>query len=695
VEARLLPAIFGTLTLILVWWAARPVGAWAAAGLSAAAIMAISPLHVYYSREGRPYALAMLVAALLLVALLCEAPRLFLFAAGAALITSAVAAPLIASASVAALVSGLLRRTDPAKRRLDWIVGTAALLLLALVPLLYRGAGGATTGVEFPEINIDLIDSIVRALSVTAVGTVERGRAAWMIFVVAIVGAIALLRSDRRRGMIVVVMTVLPIVISLLALWISKHWFAIRYVCIALPAYVILVGSGIAAIAKLGRLTVARWAIVVAAVAGIATQTIRPAVEEPYRKLDWRVIASTIWRHAQDGDLVMTAEAWSTVSLRFYLRQLPQRVRLVEVTDPVIAHALLAEKGRAWLVTAGHSIDTRVRGWFCQFPIVLSSRLEELRVHYAPSESDFLGLRSLVHERRAFTDALGGRSITLHLGAEDGVFLREGWAQPEGTGEEAFRWAIDGSARMVAPFVTQRDRMLSVRLTPLEHEGLPAQVMDILMNGAQVARIVLEGGTEDHHVPLPAERWSANVNVIDFRFKRANAPAELDSGQRDPRRLSASFDTITIAEEGSPSVAAKPHGTIRLQELTIDGTAPPLDERSLWRGRMPRFETQLLSEPEVRRLVARLGFDPEVVWPRIASGALGIESLMESLATSSACTDDRGFVRRIWTTVFERPPNAIEERVLLSLLRQGPSRVALIERVVRMDEFRRAISGVV
>ena len=695
VGARLLPAVFGTLTVILVWWAAHAGGTWAAAGLSAAGLMAISPLHVYYSREGRPYALAMLCAALLLAALIRESPRMFLVASGAALLTSAVAAPLVASAAIAAFASGVLRGQDRAKRRSDWIGAGVALLVLVLFPLLYRGAGRATTGVAFPDVDAGLIDSIVRALSVTAVGSADRGRAAWTIFAVAIVGAIALVRSDRRRGTIVVVMTVLPVVTSLLALWISRHWFAIRYVCIALPAYVVLVGSGIAAIAQLGRVAIARWAIVAAAVAGIATQTIRPAMDEPHRKLDWRVIASTIWRHAHDGDLVMTAEGWSTVSLGFYLRQLPQRVRMVEVTDPVIAHALLAERGRAWLVTAGHSNDVRVRGWFCQFPVVLSSRQEDLRVHYAPSASDFLGQRSLVYERRAVTEAFGGRSITLHLGSEDALFLREGWALPEGTGEEAFRWAMDGGARIVAPFVTKRDRVLSIRVTPLEHQGLPPQVMDILMNGAEVARIVLEGGTEDHEVHLPAARWSSNVNLIEFRFTRANAPAELDRGQTDPRRLSASFDTITIAEAGASSVAAKPHGTIRLQELTLDGTAPPLDERSLWRGRETRFETQLLSEPAVRRLAARLGFDPEVVWPRVVGREVAIESLMESLATSSVCLDDRAFVRGIWITVFERSPNAIEERVLLSLLQQGPSRVALIERVVRMDEFRRAISGVV
>ena len=56
------------------------------------------------------------------------------------------------------------------------------------------------------------------------------------------------------------------------------------------------------------------------------------------------------------------------------------------------------------------------------------------------------------------------------------------------------------------------------------------------------------------------------------------------------------------------------------------------------------------------------------------------------------CRDDREFVRQIWVTVFERAPNAIEERVLLSLLRKGGSRLSLIERVVRMTEFRQVVS---
>lgn len=691
VEARILPAIFGTVTIVLVWRAAYAGGATHGASLAAAAILAVSPLHVYYSREGRPYALAMLLGAAVLIALLRGAPRILLAAVAAALFTSAVTAPLIAAAGVAALTSTALKGE---RRRSDWIASVIMLLPLAIVPLLYRGAANATTGIDFPDVDASLFDSIVRALSVSAVGSDARGRAAWAMLSLAVVGAVALVRRDRRRGAILIAMALLPIVFALGALWLSRHWFAIRYVCTALPAYLVLVASGIEALANLARFTLARWVVVILIVAAIATQTIPPAMHEPHRKLDWRLVASTIWRHAHPGDLVMTAEGWSMVSLGFYLRQFPPKVRLVEVADPVIAHALLAEKLSAWMVTAGHSNDLRIRDWYCQFPVVLSSRLEDLRVHYAPSASDFLATRSLVNERRAIAAARGESSLALHFGPEDAMFLREGWGQPEGRGTDAFRWVIDGRARIVAPFVTRRDRDLTVRVAPLEHRGLPPQVMEVWANGAAAATFVLQSGSHDYRVRLPAKVWSENGNSIEFRFARANAPADLDPTQGDPRRLSASFDTIVISDAGAAPSARKEHvQTVRLQEATAHGVAPPLDARTLWRGRATRFDAARLDEAAVRGLIARLGFDPELTWPRIVTGEVALESLMESVATSSTCADDGEFVRALWVTIFERSPNAIEERVLLSLLRQAPSRLALVERVVRMDEFRRQVQS--
>ena len=75
VGVRLFPAILGLLALPLMALTGRAL-AGPAVGLLAALLLAISPLHVYFSREGRPYTLLMLLALALLYALLRRGSRL-------------------------------------------------------------------------------------------------------------------------------------------------------------------------------------------------------------------------------------------------------------------------------------------------------------------------------------------------------------------------------------------------------------------------------------------------------------------------------------------------------------------------------------------------------------------------------------------------------------------------------------------
>ena len=71
---RLLPAIIGILTLPLMALTGYLLGGRLVA-LAATFLLAVSPLHVYYSREGRPYYLLMALALLLLLALLQKGSR--------------------------------------------------------------------------------------------------------------------------------------------------------------------------------------------------------------------------------------------------------------------------------------------------------------------------------------------------------------------------------------------------------------------------------------------------------------------------------------------------------------------------------------------------------------------------------------------------------------------------------------------
>jgi hypothetical protein len=86
---------------------------------------------------------------------------------------------------------------------------------------------------------------------------------------------------------------------------------------------------GITAILRLifrGRTAIAIPIAALIAAGFIVREGWTSATTEPYRKLNWRVIAATIHEHAHARDAVVTTNDWSYVCLDFYLRQLPPKV---------------------------------------------------------------------------------------------------------------------------------------------------------------------------------------------------------------------------------------------------------------------------------------------------------------------------------------------------------------------------------
>ena len=661
-EARVIAAIFGTATIVLIWFATKEV-AGATAAFVAAALLATAPLHVYYSREARPYALSMLLAAALLFAIV-RAPRVVPWLIVATVYTSATALPLAVSGLVALIVA----------RRSRQSLLAALPLLLALV--LYRGNRPAWSDVGFPPLDAAFFDSLVRAFGVTATGSLERGNTAYVLFALAIAGAVILV---RRRTAHVVILWLLPIVVALAALAITDHWYAVRYVAPALPPYFVLIGVAIDALIRAATRrvpwVVERWltpavAVVVAVV--LAAQTIAPSRSEPHQKLNWRAIASTIWSHASVGDIVAAAEPWSTVSLKFYMDRLPTRVRL---------RPFATTHERAWFVTAGHSASSANRDALCLYPILLASELEGFRLHYAPSASDFLSQRAIPSEQNALRAAFGD-SVTLTMGRENDPLMGTGWSAAEGKGADASRWAVGRSAELLLPAGFSRDETITLRVSPLSHPTLPAQTMTVRLNGHVLATVELADDWNNLSIDAPAAMWRSGANLIAFAFSRATAPRDLDPSLRDPRELAAMFDTIAI---GTPSKSESSSFYVRLQDL--------VDADSAWLDHQTRLDPRQWDRARIDGLVGRLGFDPAITIPRLVAHEVALEDLLASSALLGSCEDAPTFVSRFWRVVFAKTPNAVEERVLLSILEKGSSRADFARRVARMSEFRAYLSG--
>jgi hypothetical protein len=671
-------ALFGLAAIPLAWFGVRQTQ-WPLAPAVAAILLATSPLHVYYSREARGYALlAFLTAALIVILSRGRSLVAACIVLLALLYTSAVASTILFSA---AAVSFLLAICSRERRRWYATTGVCAAFTLVLIRVVYASRPVYELGFTgAPPMNVPFFTSLARMFSVSTLGAKIGAPAAAAMLVFAAIGIVVLAKRDWRQAIVLTGMTVLPLAITLTALHLFDHFFAVRYVMVSVIGYVMLAGIGIAFVAQL----VARRAAPVVAIAIavlIAAQGWRSARTEPLQKPDWRGIAASLRRHVRPGDVILAAESWSDVSLRYYLGDIPN-VRLIRMAGVGIAQIVVDESPAAWLVTAGASTDTSVRTWMCRYPLLLASPLENFRLHYAPSAQHFLRKRSAPPERRAVAAALGDRGFTLRMSTDDDIVLGSGWAQPEADAGETFRWAIGRRATLIFPRRERRNRAIRFHAYPLTDPTLPPQKVRVSLNGNSIGVLTLAPQWSDYSIEAAAAFWKEGFNTLTFDFDRATAPGANDPSSVDHRQLAAAFRRISIDDVGFDSSSVRRERplvpSMRLAADQFLGTPTPRDTR---------FPIAHLRRDAVEALLGRLGFDPVFGWSKLVRGELRLEDFAETM-TGSDCEDDDAFLQRAFAILLERKPNDIESRDLLRRLRNGGTREHIISRIMRADDFR-------
>ena len=461
-SARLFPALIGIATIPIAWFVARAIRSHAATPHIFTLLIAVSPLHIYYSREARPYALIVLAAMSLLGFFLRE-PRVgSVFAVLlAAFYTSAVTAPLVVSAAIVAAI------------RRWWTIAAASVVCTILIAACYRGEKHVSIGgISWPSLP-------------------------WTAYVFAAFasfGAIVLFRRSREQALVAIGLCVLPAAIAVAAAQVTHHFFAIRYVISALPAFLLLVAVGVAAIPRLSIVI----AVLLAAIGWNA------ALNGPFRKLDWRGIGQAIAAHAHENDPVIADSDASAIAIGFYMRGLSPHVRVLNARGTQMMGEVFAYQSTAsWIVVAGESEFSR---WACRFPIVLSS--ENFRLHYSPNAYYFLTDRSTQAEYRALLASFGGRPI-LRMGPGEDGFFGDGW----GAAEKEGRRVIGTRALIAIPGAAG----------PLDLEIAPAgtpQSLTIYINDKYLQNIALNAGR--HRYTLPAQ-WREGINIIRFELDRPGA----------------------------------------------------------------------------------------------------------------------------------------------------------------------------
>jgi hypothetical protein len=319
-ELRLPSVLLGAAAIPLVYALARR---WLAprSALVAAAFLALSPLHVRYSREARAYALVTVefigFAILLLRAADRPEPRRLALLAAAAIALGWTIYGGVLMAAAGWLGLWALRRT-----RAIFLAATATLIALVL-PLWFALLGAKGEG---PRASLPFDAERAKAF-LAWFGYGERlpvQAGLWLVPLLAIPGLVILWRR-RKEPLLLLAIAIFPVVV--IGAVPSRYPFFVRYAIHLLPVLAVAIACAADVAAERGLPAARLFAVLLFAAA--ASGPMRELYRE--RWSPWDAVARTITRNVRSGDHV-----WAQVDvppLEFWGREVIEALRL----DPALA----------------------------------------------------------------------------------------------------------------------------------------------------------------------------------------------------------------------------------------------------------------------------------------------------------------------------------------------------------------------
>lgn len=585
IGVRIVPAFAGIATLPLMALAGFLISG-RLVSLVATLFLAVSPLHVYFSCEGRPYAAVMFLACIMLVVLLrprwrWSVPVAYLICVTAAY-TGAMSAPLLVGFGAIAGIQllgwlwkgrrGGLTGEETALRRISFHFVFAAAIGVALILLLYIDFDAAPQyALDFSKpqsklvtnsLSIRAVKKFVASMSTSGVNWISMQRRSVWFFALAALGSAAGLWQRRRVTMLTIAMFLLPTLASFAALIAMGRFYAMRYTCSGHTAFILLVALGVVAVARFfvrviptdagsGRLRPLAGSALALTISGlVAGPNVEAARSQPYEKLDWRGLAKFFHDTAIDGETIVAANRWPYMCLDYYLEQMPGPIQIVDASRSVDrAQSMAARSDSAWLVTAGIRYAPEMRKWMHQFDHILSRQIAELDVFFTPDFQTLVETRFDAQRGPVLLEAFEGQSQRFEFEPNELLLQGAGWSFPELNKEGiSFQWATAPEVELGLPVSSQRDRMIRFRALPFSYPGAPAQTVELVLNSEVLGSVELSQGWSEHEVIAPASAWRGGPDILTLRFGRTNSPTQVNPGSSDRRFLSAAFDYLEVVD---------------------------------------------------------------------------------------------------------------------------------------------------
>jgi hypothetical protein len=376
---RSLEAVAGAATVPVLWWALRPLRRPAAA-LTACALLAVSPFHLWYSQETRGYVFAILLgiasmgayvrlpgtarhwagyAAANVLGLLSNLSHAFLLAAQGVwlVLRGRTARPLWRGVAVSWAITAVVlspwlvqfweRRVVPSGalgtksvEALTTARGATTAPLLGIPYVYFAFATGFSYGPSLREMH---------GLYQGGFGALLREYFAEIAGAAMIFGGLALIGAWRlwRAGPPArawLLLAVLPVLLTLCVSLRNLKVFNARYAAAAFPAFLLLVGEGITAPQR----RAVRWLLLGAALLPVAKSLAAYYTDPRYMREDARAVDAFLRREAEPGDLLFTVGTTTPLQGYYWIRAggPPPGLECVDAWSWLLGHVPFDEQFR-------------------------------------------------------------------------------------------------------------------------------------------------------------------------------------------------------------------------------------------------------------------------------------------------------------------------------------------------------------
>jgi mannosyltransferase len=343
---RILSAVCGVLSVPVLWMVARRFFPKGAAAELAAFLLALNPLHIWFSQEARPYAffvLLFLATCLQFLHAMDKPDRLWRwFWLTVFLVLCAL------THTLAIILGGLFFCwfffAGPNRKSLTGLAVSGAVFCAVVLPVVFyiSRIGGVApaprpfSGFEIPYTFFSFLAGYsygppVRDIQMHGLSSALSAYAPQVLTVLCALGLLGLTacRKFSREQLPVFIWILIPVLMAAAIAWLTPHSYNVRFTLPALPGFLLLIADLLTKLSRYGRVALGTL------IAGLFLWADMQWFFVPaYGKEDSRSAVRTVLRECSNLKAVAIAPAYMADTVRYYLSRFEHVAEVCPVSGP-------------------------------------------------------------------------------------------------------------------------------------------------------------------------------------------------------------------------------------------------------------------------------------------------------------------------------------------------------------------------